>query len=131
MSHITKIKATTVLQIASLKGACEIARRLGKNWTFNENKSTFRYYNGNGTCNHEIDVGCRYSIGVNENGKVTLEWDSFSAGGLVEEVGENAQLLSDFSDAWRVEQEQQMDNFNCEFEYAIENGELVQEVVLN
>jgi len=104
MSHISQIEIE-IKDITALKAACT---RLGLIWK--ENQSSYRWYGrfmgdyplpenvkvGDlGKCLHAIDVpGAKYEVGVTKvNGKLTLLWDFYRAGGLEQVIGKNGGKL--------------------------------------
>lgn len=98
MSHITKIKTNEERRISTLKKMCEIASQVGKSWNFQEGVKSFRsYFNTpENNCDHVIDVGANYQIGVRElnDGNCDLMWDNYSSGGLTNEIGQEGEVLN-------------------------------------
>ena len=104
MSHVSTIEIE-IKDIEALKAACQ---RLG--YEFREGQTSYRWFGrfvGNyplpqgfkvedlGRCTHAIRVpGADYEIGVvTREGKTTLLWDFWRAGGLENVVGKNGAKL--------------------------------------
>ena len=109
MSHVSQIEIE-IKDITALQAACT---RLGLIWK--ENQRSYKWYGrwvGDyplpenvtvedlGKCLHAIEVpGASYEVGVTMvNGKLTLLWDFYRAGGLEQVIGINAEFLFDYSE---------------------------------
>ena len=88
MSHISKIELE-VTDLESLDRACN---HIGL--TLNRNQRTFKWYDGNGQCDHAIRIpGASYEIGlIKKDGKYQLQTD-FWDDKISEVIGENGGLL--------------------------------------
>ena len=88
MSHISKIELE-VTDLESLDRAC---RHIGL--TLNRNQLTFKWYDGNGQCDHAIIIpGASYEIGlIKKDDKYELQTD-FWDDKISEVIGENGGLL--------------------------------------
>ena len=88
MSHISQIELE-VTDLESLDRAC---RHIGL--TLNRNQLTFKWYDGNGQCDHAIRIpGASYEIGlIKKDGKYQLQTD-FWDDKISEVIGENGGLL--------------------------------------
>jgi len=97
MSHVSQIELK-IKSLEALKAACARLR-----CKFMEGQKTFRAYYGENKCSHAISIpGAKFEVGLTESeGEFSLEWDSWSSGGLVAKLGQNAGLLKQ---AYAVEQ---------------------------
>ena len=89
MSHISKIELE-VTDLESLDRACS---HIGL--TLNRNQLTFKWYDGNGQCDHAIRIpGASYEIGlIKKDDKYELQTD-FWDDKISEVIGENGGLLN-------------------------------------
>ena len=88
MSHISKIELE-VTDLESLERACS---HIGL--TLNRNQTTFKWYDGNGVCDHAIKIpGAEYEIGlIKKDGKYELQTDYWDEN-IAKAIGENGGLL--------------------------------------
>ncbi len=88
MSHLARIELE-VTNIETLSKACQ---RIGLNLV--QGKTTFKWYEGNGNCNHAIVIpGASYEIGlVYKNDKYELQTDFWDKG-IEAAIGKNGGLL--------------------------------------
>ena len=88
MSHISRIELE-VTDLESLDRACN---HIGL--TLNRNQTTFKWYDGNGQCDHAIRIpGASYEIGlIKKEGKYQLQTD-FWDDKIAETIGEEGGLL--------------------------------------
>ena len=78
MSHLAKIE----LEVTDLESLSKACNKLGLNLI--RGKTSFKWYNGNGDCNHAIEVpGASYEIGLVIKGQdkgYILQTDFFDKG---------------------------------------------------
>lgn len=118
MSHLSKIDLT-IYDLSALKEAC---KSLGL--TFCQNQKTFKWYGGNGQCDHAIKVpGADYEIGIKENDQhqFDLQWDDFSAGGLVDKLGKKAGRLKQAYAVAKITKEARQKKY-CIRQQTVDNG---------
>ena len=97
MSHVAEVK--TVFK--NLDDIAAAAVRLGGKLVLGQ--KTFKWYSAKGRADHAIKFpGASYEVGVTAqlDGTFRLQWDSWSTGGLLPYMGENA---GRFSQAYGVE----------------------------
>jgi hypothetical protein len=117
MSHLSKIELE-IHDLASLKEACKSLKI-----KFCENKKTFKWYSGNGQCDHAIHIpGAAYEVGINKNkGKYELQWDDYVSGGLTNKLGKNAGLLKQAYAVAKIIKEAHHKKYRIK-QQSIENG---------
>ena len=88
MSHLAKIELE-VTDLESLSRACQC---LGLSLV--QGKTTFKWYNGDGSCHHAIEVpGAGYEIGlILKEGKYELQTDYWDKG-IEAAIGKNGGML--------------------------------------
>jgi len=88
MSHIAKIE----LEVTDLDSLSKACRQIGLNLV--RGKTSFKWYNGNGDCDHAIEVpGASYEIGlVLKEDKYELQTDFWDKG-IESAIGKNGGLL--------------------------------------
>jgi len=88
MSHIAKIE----LEVTDLDSLSKACRQIGLNLV--RGKTSFKWYNGNGVCDHAIEVpGASYEIGlVLKEDKYELQTDFWDKG-IESAIGKNGGLL--------------------------------------
>ena len=88
MSHL----ATIQLEVTDLDSISKACRQIGLNLI--QGKTTFKWFNGDGECQHAIEVpGARYEIGLILNDdKYELQTDFFDRG-IEAAIGKNGGLL--------------------------------------
>ena len=88
MSHIAKIE----LEVTDLDALSQACKHIGLNLV--RGKTSFKWYNGNGDCNHAIEVpGATYEIGlVLKEGKYELQTD-FWDNKIEAAIGKNGGFL--------------------------------------
>lgn len=132
MSHVATIDCE-ILSLDALKSACE---RLGL--SFQEGQRSYAWYgkfvgdypmpegftvDDLGHCEHAIKVpGARYEVGVvYREGKYSLMWDFYSAGGLEGQLGPNGQKLAQAYAVEAAKLEAQRQGYSV-WEEPLENG---------
>jgi hypothetical protein len=88
MSHIAKIE----LEVTDLESLSKACLQIGV--TLIQGKTTFKWYNGEGSCDHAIEVpGARYEIGlILKDGKYELQTDFWDQG-IEAAIGKNGSFL--------------------------------------
>ncbi|MFH2059647.1 MAG: DUF1257 domain-containing protein [Pseudomonadota bacterium] len=88
MSHIAKIE----LEVTDLDSLTKACQQIGLNLV--RGKTTFKWYQGNGKCDHAIEVpGASYEIGlVYKDNKYELQTDFWDKG-IETAIGKNGGLL--------------------------------------
>ncbi len=90
MSHLSRIE----LQVTDLESLSKACRQIGLNLM--RGKNTFKWFNGNGKCEHAITVpGADYEIGLvsnEEDGGYELQTDYWDKG-MEAAIGKNGGLL--------------------------------------
>jgi hypothetical protein len=88
MSHLARIE----LEVTDLESLCKACSYIGL--TLVKGKTTFKWYNGDGACDHAIEVpGAGYEIGlVFKEGKYELQTDFWDKG-IEAAIGKNGGLL--------------------------------------
>ena len=90
MSHIARIE----LEVTDLESLSKACHEIGLNLV--KGKTTFKWFNGDGKCNHAIEVpGASYEIGlikVEKDKGYILQTDFFDKG-IEKAIGKNGGLL--------------------------------------
>ena len=117
MSHLSKIEIQ-INDLQALKQACQVM-----GLEFAENQRQFKWYNGLSPCDHVIRVpGASYELGIIRNGKnYELQGDFWNAGGLVNRLGPNGNLLKQHYSMERVKNEARKKRYSIR-EQPIQNG---------
>jgi len=117
MSHLSRIELA-IYDLSALKEACKsLGIKLCKN------QKTFKWYNGNGQCDHAIKVpGANYEVGIiHQNDKYELQWDDYRPGGLVEKLGKSARLLKQAYAVAKITKEAKQKKYNIR-QQSVDNG---------
>jgi len=104
MSHVDQIEFEEKWDLDTLKEMCE-----AEGWRFLEGRRTYEWFGTHvgdypvpegfslaemGKCDHAIDVGAKYQLGVvRKGGEWRLVWDFWKTGGLPEVLGPGAGVL--------------------------------------
>jgi len=104
MSHVDQIEFEEKWDLQTLREMCQ-----AEGWGFIENRTHYEWFGKHigdypipvgfrkeemGRCDHVIDVGVRYQIGVvKKMGEWKLVWDFWHSGGLPDKLGPKAGLL--------------------------------------
>ena len=117
MSHLSKIEIQ-INDLQALKQACQVM-----GLEFMENQRQFKWYNGLSPCDHVIRVpGASYELGIIRNGKnYELQGDFWNAGGLVNRLGPNGNLLKKHYSLERVKNVGRREGYSIR-EQPIQNG---------
>lgn len=141
MSHITPID----LEIKNLDALKLTCKRLGVEWM--EDQETYKWYGrfvGDyplpqgvkiedlGKCDHAIRVpGASYEIGVlDRDGKITLMWDFWGAGGLEKVLGPGGAKLKQMYAIEEAKLEAERRGYFC-LEEVKENGDIELTIEVN
>ena len=116
MSHVDQIEFEEKWDLQTLQEMC-----LAEGWQFIKNQTSYTWFGKHigyypipvgfkmedmGKCDHVIDVGAKYQIGiVKKDNEWKLVWDFWSTGGLPEKLGQNAGLLKQAYSLTKVRKE--------------------------